>query len=479
MRERKPNRKINRNISINRRKGKTGLVICTMVSLFCMAFILKGTVRARENINNAYIDSQLKKEAEKLHIPGMAVTIVDPEEILFAETYGECGDLDTPFIIGSVSKSFTALAVMQLAEQRKINLDEAISAYIDTGLYFTDAADGDKITVRQLLNQTGGLGTYQRFGNARITDSYGTHQYANVNYGLLGKIIEAVSGKSYADYMKDNIFLPLHMEHTAATLSESKENGLIMGYRNYFGIPVEGEPDYPDDGSWSAVSAGYISSSAADMAKYLQMYLNGGMGIVSQNSLNTMFYDSVYVDGASPYYYGMGWTLTEQYGEPVLEHSGLVENYISDMVLLPERGLGMIFLINMNDYLVADQLADRMSGNVTAALLNKEGQEITGNPYFIRHVLLNAAYLGLLTVSAYPFAVMRKWKHKKKTKGLAVFEIARHGILPALLMALPYILGVPVWVVRYFVKDVFIVLTVSIFLLLTGGIYKMVYFRGQ
>lgn len=463
----------------NKRKGKVRAVICTMGVLFCMAAALKSIVFAKESVDYACIGSRLEREAEKLHIPGMAVMIVDSKEVLFAETYGNCSDLDTPFIIGSVSKSFTALAVMQLAEERKINLDEVISGYIDTAAWFTDAADGDKITVRQLLNQTGGLGTYQRFGNARITDSYGTHQYANVNYGLLGKIIEAVSGKSYADYMKDNVFSPLHMEHTAATLSESKENGLIMGYRNYFGIPVAGGPDYPDDGSWSAVSAGYISSSASDMAKYLQMYLNGGMGIVSQDSLDTMFYDNVYVDGASPYYYGMGWTLTEQYGEPVLEHSGLVENYMSDMVLLPERELGIIFLINMNDYLVANQLADRMCGNVVAALLNKEVREIDGNPYLTGHLWLNAVYLGLFIVAAYPFAAMRKWKHKKRTKGLVVFEIMRHGILPALLMALPYLSGVPVWVVWYFVKDIFIVLATVILLLLTGGIYKMFHFHGQ
>lgn len=115
------------------------------------------------------------------------------------------------------------------------------------------------------MNQTGGFGTYQRFGNAKITESYGQHVYANVNYGLLGKIIEAVSGENYADYVDKNIFTPLKMDHSAATLEESKANGLIDGYRNYFGIPVAGEPDYPDDSSWSTVPAGYLSSGASDM----------------------------------------------------------------------------------------------------------------------------------------------------------------------------------------------------------------------
>ena len=132
--------------------------------------------------------------------------------------------------------------------------------------------------------------------------------------------------------------------NTAATLVQSKENGLITGYRNYFGLPIAGEPDYPDKYSWSTVPAGYLSSSVSDMAKYLQMYLNGGMG----------------------------WTLTEEYTEPVLGHSGLVENYMSNMFLLPESGLGIIFLINMNDYLVTNQLADIINKNVIFALLGRE-----------------------------------------------------------------------------------------------------------
>lgn len=92
----------------------------------------------------------------------------------------------------------------------------------------------------------------------------------------------------------------LSMSHTAATFVESKENGLITRYRNYFGLPITGETDYPEKHSWSTVPAGYLSSSVSDMAKYLQMYLNEGMGIISQNSLNTMLYENVYVDSDAP-----------------------------------------------------------------------------------------------------------------------------------------------------------------------------------
>ncbi len=142
------------------------------------------TVLANTNVKYDNIGNQLKRELDELHIPGMAVAIVDSKEVLPAEAYGNCKSINTPFIIGSVSKSFTALAIMWLVEEDKIDLDEKISAYIDPSAYFTNASDGDRITVRQLLDQTGGLGAYQRFGNANITESYGQHQYANINYDL-------------------------------------------------------------------------------------------------------------------------------------------------------------------------------------------------------------------------------------------------------------------------------------------------------
>lgn len=91
-----------------------------------------------------------------------------------------------------------------------------------------------------------------------------------------------------------------------------------------------GEPDYPvaiQSGTWTNTPAGYLSASASDMGKYLQMYLNGGDGIVSEGSINTMFYNGVSsADGT--YDYGMGWQYTtEVFSKPMLWHAGLVENY--------------------------------------------------------------------------------------------------------------------------------------------------------
>ena len=422
------------------------------------------------------IDQQIRNDVETYHIPGMAVIVVDSDEVIFAGSYGICENIDRPFLIGSMSKSFTALAIMQLVEDGKVDLDAPLSTYLNSSVYLKNASDGEGITVRQLLNHTSGLGTYQRFGNAHVTDTYGTYCYANVNYGLLGKIIESVSGESYSDYVEEHIFTPLGMEHSSATLENAEADGLIDGYRNYFGIPIAGEPDYPTDGSWSTVPAGYISSSVSDMGKYLQMYLRGGQDIISHDSINAMFYENVPQDDGKQWYYGMGWGFSETYlEEPVLNHAGLVENFTSSMFLLKESDIGVVVLVNMNDYFVDNNLLE----NILMPLLGGEKPATTGNPYVRQHLLLDLLYLLVLFLAVIPLLWLRKWKEKRNFKGELVWDILRHGVLPIVLLCLPYLLGVPLWVIWYFVKDLFFVLTASALLLFITGIYKAAYRRKK
>lgn len=440
--------------------------------IFSLILILtfQNTVFAVENNQLNDVDSMLEKAVNDYNIPGMSVAIVDSERVIFSKSYGNCISADTPFIIGSLSKSFTAVCIMQLVEQKQINLDDSISQYIDVSDYLENCEDGDRITVRQLLNQTGGLDTYQRFGNAKITDSYGTHQYANVNYGLLGKIVESVSGETYENYVTNHIFNPLKMTNSAASLEKSKENGLIDGYRNYFGIPVAGQPDYPTDKSWSTVSAGYISSSASDMGRYLQMYINNGENILSKDSINTMFYDSLRGDSEGTYYYGMGWTTQKYEDKTIISHSGLVENYMSNMFILPDYGIGIVMLVNTNDYLVTNNLMNNVSQNILLLVMGETFVETSGVDYYLYHGLLDLAYILLIVLSIIPLIRIRKCKGKL----LSVKNGVIHILIPTFLLCVPRIIGIPLWVVFYFVKDLFFVIVISAVILYSGGLIKCI-----
>ena len=428
-----------------------------------------------DNVFNR-IDEYLSDALSKAHFPAMSVTVVDKKNVLLSKAYGNCESTDTPFLLGSVSKSFTALGIMQLAEQGKIDLDATVSEYLP------NCTDGNKITVRQLLNHTGGLGEYQNAENCRVVGKQGVHTYANVNYTLLGKIIEAVSSKSYESYIKENIFLPLNMSHSAATLEESLENGLIGGYRNWFGINTKTKPQYPENGAdWISVPAGYLSASTSDLGKYLQMYLNGGEGIVSAESIDKMFYENVAVEASIPYSYGMGWTLIkEPLKEPALRHSGLVETGMSTIYILPERGMGIAFAVNTNDYFVGKDLMDRIDWGVVLTIMGDESNQIGGNEYVTRHAMYDFIYLSVLAISVLPLCLIHFYNKRIKTGNLA-FRITAlvllHLILPIFLLLLPRIVFLtPLWVVRAFVPDMFTAIVVSSTLLFAGGIVKSILF---
>lgn len=158
------------------------------------------------------ISSEIEKDIEKYHIPGMAVIVVDKENVLFSGTYGNCDSIDTPFIIGSMSKSFTELSIMQLVEEGLIDLDTPISEYMDASEWFIDEKDCDRIMIRNLLNQTSGITTYQTFGNLSSTSSYGSHVYANANYGLLGLSTRPDSKEKYALHLEVPAMSPHQIE---------------------------------------------------------------------------------------------------------------------------------------------------------------------------------------------------------------------------------------------------------------------------
>ena len=448
------------------------LIIMCCISVYFMGGNYNMYAKTKsDNIDYEAVSKELETEIKKNHIPGMSVVVVNSNEVVFSKTYGNCKSIDTPFIIGSMSKSFTALSIMILVEEGRIDINKPISNYIDTSLYFKNKEDGDKITVKQLLNQNSGIGTYQKLGSIEITKNYGKYEYANANYNLLGKIIESVSNESYSDYVTKNIFEPLEMNHTSATLEGSNKNGLFKGYQNYFGFPISVKPNYPTENSWIQVPAGFISSSASDMGKYLQMYLNNGLNIISEDSIHQMFYDNIPQDDIDRDYYGMGWVYTKYYSKPILTHSGLVENYTSKMFIIPESNIGVVVLVNMNDYLVTNNLLE----DIVKPLLGEEKPEVSNNLYIINHLLIDALYIVITIIALYPIITIKSWKNRNKTNKLYIIDIVRHLLLPILLLLIPTIISVPFWVIWEFVKDLALILIINSILMLSTGIYKIGY----
>src|SRR5215203_4270275 len=211
----------------------------------------------------AAIERFVRKEMAAQRIPGLALGIVKGDRIAYLRGFGKADESgravtpQTPFILGSVSKSFTALAIMQLVEAGKIELDAPVQRYL-TWFRVADEVASARITVRHLLNQTSGLSLIptgnrhvpdgdvrddalerrvRDLQSERLTTPVGTtYQYSSPNYATLGLIVQSVSGQSYESYVEEHIFAPLEMRRSFASQAEARPHGLATGYRSWFGI---------------------------------------------------------------------------------------------------------------------------------------------------------------------------------------------------------------------------------------------------
>lgn len=322
------------------------------------------------------IDAYIGKQLEVLDIPGAVLAIVEGNRIVHIKGFGltrpggAVPTSDTPFILGSLTKSFTALAIMQLVEAGKIGLDDPIQLYLPWFRVADPTASGH-ITVRHLLTHTSGLSKQvgmqaianlddlpragerqaRSLANTKLTHQPGlVFEYSNMNYNLLGLIIEAASGEPYVDYVHEHIFISLEMRHSYRSKAVAQQNGLAVGYRSWFGIPVA-DPDLPVP-SGSLPSGGLISSTE-DLSHYLIAYLNGGqyggVQVLSPEGIAQLTKPAVETGISVPGVdYGMGWVIQETSRGRRIWHNGKVPDYFSYMALLPEQNSGIVLLGNVN-----------------------------------------------------------------------------------------------------------------------------------
>lgn len=413
----------------------------------------------------------LKEGAAQAHTPALGAVIVSSSEVLFEEIYGSGASANTPFVLGSLSKSFTALAVMTLAEQGLIDLDAPAVQYVPN--VRTHA------TIRQLLTHTSGISTYDTPQDYRSErKNIGTHIYSNMNYALLGKVIEAVTGMKYDKYIEETILVPLGMTNTYAKPSEAAANGLVQGYTNMFGLNVRAMPPAPDQHSWIQPAAGYISSSLSDMVAYLQMYLRGGEGIVSEAGIDQMLNDGVEVDADIPYRYAFGWNrIDAPLPVPVYRHAGLTETSMTCMYLIPSMDLGIALLANSCDYLVGTDLLDRIGWNLVLEILGESSAQIEQGAYARSHTMWNLIYVGFLSTAAVPFLFigrsLRGKKGPRTRKAITGIVLYYFAYPTALLLLVPLMSGVPLWVIGDFVPDLYSILIATAVLLYVGGAIRL------
>ncbi|GFZ30333.1 penicillin-binding protein [Clostridium zeae] len=349
------------------------------------------------------IDNYIKIRMGKEKIPGVSLGIVKDNKIIYLKGYGkanEKGDLvteKTPFILGSVSKSFTALAIMQLYESGKLDIDKPVKQYLPW-FQVKDKEATEKITIRNLLTHTSGLSNMTNYDelikddipleefvkklkDTNITKPVNaTFQYSNIGYSILGEVIQKVSGVSYSEYIEKNVFLPLQMNNSYTSQDEAKKNGLATGYFSsfMFKIPINQREHI------ASIPCGYIISSAEDMCHYLIANLNSGIynkqPVISESLLEKMHSKIVYFGRGN--YYGMGWVSDSDY----VWHNGESENFWSDLFIDKTKKIGVVMLFNTSDNLASYDYIARGVMNIAEG--NKQDNYIRSSLRPIMNILL-------------------------------------------------------------------------------------------
>ncbi|WDV48017.1 serine hydrolase [Clostridiaceae bacterium M8S5] len=316
------------------------------------------------------IDKFIQENMDKGKIPGLSITIVRGPETIYQKCYGY-SDIEkkklvtnkTLFELGSTSKAFTALGILQLELDGLINIDDKVSKYIP---WFEVNYEGEnaEITIEQLLHHSSGIPfntidkipasiednaleqTVKTLVKIKLDSKPGEKfRYATINYDVLGLIIQTVTGQSYEKYMEENILKPLDLRNTYLFKEDSNIKDMAIGYKIGFLKPRRYDaPEYRGN-----KPAGYILSSGEDMAKWLKIQMGATKESKFSNSLieishkpNRTIPPTTY--GSS---YAAGWQVFQAIGGRI-SHGGANPNYSSFITFKPDQKEGIAVLANSN-----------------------------------------------------------------------------------------------------------------------------------
>lgn len=424
--------------SVTRKLSHKTVFAVTLGMVALTANVLDAQGSERFRISLEQIDSYVEARLERGRIPGAALAIVYGDRILHLRTFGIADPSgrpvtpDTPFILGSTSKSITATAVMMAIETGLIDLNTPVREYLPW-FRTANANVSARITVRHLLNHTSGLS--EAVGRKLLADGDTsalalerhvkalrevelasepgtTFNYSNSNYSILGRIIQEASGGTFEAFVQQHVFETLGMAHSFTSQAAAERDGLATGYRFWFGFPRPA-PEVPF--VRGVAPAGYLISSARDLAQYLILHLNygtyEGTSVISPERIEELHRPSARM--AENMSYAMGWLNETNADDVTFWHNGGLSNYYSYLGILPERRMGVVFLANALDILSAAQFDAIPRGVV--AILRGEEPSVPADVRF--HPPINVAVLWALMILIWQvgWVSLSAWKKRPWT----------------------------------------------------------------
>lgn len=407
----------------------TLLAICATLALLTAPPALAHEPPPPSRALLAELDEVLDDRRDASDVPGLSVAVATADGVVHGAGFGEADGggravtADTPFVSGSSGKAFTALAVMQLVDDGRVDLDAPVRRYVPE-LRISGGADA--ITVRDVVRHTSGIpegaggpilasakdGTAleavaEVSGEALVSEPGTEFHYSNVNYVLAGLVVERASGQPFAKYMERHVFGPLGMTRTSTVLPDD----VATGSRYWFGVPRWHGPTFRP----GLQSAGYYVSTAGDMARFGRLFLTDGVvdgeRIVSTQGLRELMAPGPdadlgpWAEGADARY-AMGWFVGGPWDSPVLFHPGNTPDSSSMLAVVHRAGLAVAVMTNVSSEVPVPgnpSVPDRLGASAVDVLLGEDVGGTSATTFYAVFdlvVLLVLVLLGLALVRA-------------------------------------------------------------------------------
>jgi CubicO group peptidase (beta-lactamase class C family) len=330
------------------------------------------------------VDAVTPSLLQEYAVPGAAIALIQKGRVVWLHGYGFANvasgtrvSAETVFNVGSISKSPTAWAVMQLVDQGKVDLDRPVDSYLKRWHLPASSFDNSQVTVRRLLSHTSGISNHDFHGwdpesplppiedslsgktgtgEVRVVVAPGSgHHYSGANYAILQLLIEEVSGEPFQDYMRANVFQPLQMSNT--------QYGLPPKFQQVMAIPYDGLGNAIPILRYNELSAAGLTTTLSDLAKFAAGGLRGpageaaGRGVVKEQSIAQMQSpapNSKWADrdpfGPEPQY-GFGYTVrpAQFVGKVGIGHGGSNSGWESFYQIVPSTGDGIVIMTNSSN----------------------------------------------------------------------------------------------------------------------------------
>jgi CubicO group peptidase (beta-lactamase class C family) len=323
------------------------------------------------------VDAVARKTLADTGVPSASIAIVQGGTITYLQAYGDArieprepAAPSMRYSVGSISKQFTAAAILLLAEEGKLSLDDPVSRFVP------NLTRGNEVTIRELLSHTSGYQDYwpqdyvmpsmlERVTADKILDLWarkpldfdpGTQwQYSNTNFVIAGLIVEKASGKPLLQFLSERIFTPLGMKSVMNIDQERLTETDATGYMRYGIGPLRPSPK---EGKGWLFAAGELAMPAADLAKWDISIIN--QTVLKPASYAVMERETILKNGLGTHY-GLGVTVRNELGQRAIEHGGEVSGFTASNMVFPDSRTAVVVLTNEDAVPASGDLAKKIA----------------------------------------------------------------------------------------------------------------------